>query len=123
MVCLVIGFRQSTRCMVPRWHKEQCSSYIREHFPRVGVTETHPKALLVALTMEQGDTFCNHFCVDWSSAERPEHERDALISAVAAREGLGGQWPSDLTERRWPSEQDPSESWLGPVHYYWPHHQ
>ena len=93
---------------------------IRERFPGVSVTETHPKALLVALSMPEGEAFWERFTVDWSAAERPEHERDALISAVAAREGFGGRWPCDLSQRRYPSEQDPSESWLGPVHYFWP---
>jgi hypothetical protein len=44
-----------------------------------------------------------------------------VISAVAAREGLEGRWAHDLSEYRYPCEQDPVESWLGPVHYYWPH--
>ena len=96
---------------------------IRERFPGVCVTETHPKALLVALHMTEGDDFWEHYCVDWSSAQRPEHERDALISAVAAREGFEGHWPCDLSKHRYPSEQDPSESWLGPVHYFWPPHE
>jgi predicted nuclease with RNAse H fold len=93
---------------------------IRERYPKVGVTETHPKALLVALDMTEGEAFWYRFSVDWSSAQRPEHERDALISAVAAREGFEGRWSRDLSKNRYPSEQDPSESWLGPVHYYWP---
>ena len=53
-------------------------------------------------------------------AQTSEHERDALISAVAARKGFEGGWTRDLIERRYPSEQDPSESWLGPVNYFWP---
>jgi predicted nuclease with RNAse H fold len=93
---------------------------IRERFPKVGVTETHPKALLVALDMTEEAVFWDHFSVEWFSSQRPEHERDALISAVAAREGFEGRWSRDLSKRRNPSEQDPSESWLGPVHYFWP---
>ena len=93
---------------------------IRERFPGVCITETHPKALLGALQMTEGDDFWDRFTVDWSSAQRPEHERDALISAVAAREGSEGHWTCDLSKHRYPSEQDPSESWLGPVHYFWP---
>lgn len=93
---------------------------IRERFPKVRVTETHPKALLVALVMTEESGFWDHFSVEWSSSQRPEHERDALISAVAAREGFEGRWSRDLSKRRYQSEQDPSASWLGPVHYHWP---
>ena len=96
---------------------------MRENFPDVGVTETHPKALLVALGLGAEGAFLQEYNVRPARARISEHERDALISAVAARKGFEEDWPHDLSECRYPSEQDPSESWLGPVRYFWPHHQ
>ena len=87
---------------------------VREQFPDTGVTESHPKALLKAgfeclLTNIRYDA-------------KNEHERDALLAAICARQGFGQRWKSDLAMDRWPEEQDPLSPcfWLGPVHYYWP---
>lgn len=89
---------------------------LRERFPAVRVTEAHPKAVAIALG-------------GWSSVDvvqllnggmPNEHERDALMAAIAAREGFCGRWPRDLAIDRLPSEQDPTSYWLGPVHYFWP---
>ena len=87
---------------------------VREQFPDTGVTESHPKALLKAgfeclLTNIRYDA-------------KNEHERDALLAAICARQGFGQRWQSDLAMDRWPEEQDPLSPcfWLGPVHYYWP---
>ena len=85
----------------------------------VGVTETHPKALLKALKITLGE-FLSRFNVAVGNGNRREHERDALVSAVAAREGFEGRWAHDLGELRGPSEQDPSQFWLAPVRYFWP---
>lgn len=95
---------------------------IRELFPDVPVTETHPKALLAALKIDERD-FYNRFLVQLEAGVVSEHERDAVISAVAAREGFNRQWTTDLSVSRYPSEQDPSRFWLAPVHYFWPHKQ
>lgn len=94
---------------------------IREQFPGLPVTETHPKALLVALEMEEEDAFFQHFHVRPETDGISEHERDALISAVAARQGLKRCWKEDLSKYRFCTEQDPSDYWLHPVHYFWPH--
>ncbi len=93
---------------------------IRERFRNVCVTETHPKALLAVWEREAGNNFLDYHQVQWTQANRQEHERDALISAVAAREAFEKRWTNDLSTRRYPSEQDPSKSWLGPIYYYWP---
>jgi len=90
---------------------------LRLHFPHVRVTEAHPKAVL------------KHFEGGWpefallyglQEAVTNEHERDALIAAVAAREGFSQRWPRDLSEERALEEQDPQNHWIGPVHYWWP---
>jgi predicted nuclease with RNAse H fold len=93
---------------------------IREAFPNIPVTETHPKALLAALGMTDGGAFWSRFSVRTGATEEPAHERDAVISAVAAREGSEERWARDLSACRYPSEQDPSRFWLAPVHYFWP---
>lgn len=90
---------------------------IREKFPDTKITETHPKALLFALKLN--DTgFAERFKTptDWCN----DHERDATIGAVCAREGFVGRWTFDLAQQRYESEQDPSSYWLAPMHYFWP---
>ena len=49
-----------------------------------------------------------------------EHERDALIAAISAREGFEDRWEYDLSLDRDDGEQDPVTYWIGPVHYFWP---
>lgn len=93
---------------------------MRECFPDVGVTETHPKALLAAMGMKKGDSFFKKFSVKVNGKDKPEDERDAIISAVVAREGFERRWMKDLSKERHSSEQDPSQYWLAPVHYFWP---
>lgn len=92
---------------------------MREKFPGVPVTETHPKALLKALGLT-GKRFGERFEVEIKTHQEHQHERDAVISAVAARQGFSGKWKKDLAADREPSEQDPSQFWLKPVHYFWP---
>jgi predicted nuclease with RNAse H fold len=90
---------------------------MRRKFPGVPVTEAHPKALLKALDMNW-PTFCTRFSI--SGPNPQEHERDAVIAAVAAREGFEKRWLHDLAEKRRPTEQNPSTHWLAPIHYFWP---
>lgn len=89
---------------------------LREKFPHVPVTETHPKAMAIALGGWNSPCVLAYGLGETSS----EHERDAVLSAVAAREGFSGRWDRDLTEFRSLSEQDPKTFWLGPIHYFWP---
>jgi predicted nuclease with RNAse H fold len=90
---------------------------IRDIFPAVPVTETHPNAVLRALELD-ADRFYRRFSVTVKA--RNKHERDAVISAVAAREGFCGRWKHDLAVNRHPSEQDPTQFWLASIHYFWP---
>ena len=92
---------------------------LRERFPAANVTETHPKAVLKALGQSWED-FRRRFDVNTEIDDSREHERDAIIGAVAAREGFQGRWKSDLSIDRDPSEQDPASFWLAPIHYFWP---
>ena len=74
---------------------------LREKFPGVPVTETHPKAAAIALGGWDGLQIAALGC----PAGVGEHERDAYFSAVAAREGFSGKWVRDLSLMR--SESEP----------------
>ena len=91
---------------------------MRERYPDVPVTESHPKALLKVLTQDDWVAFSDRFGLKVPDVKN--HERDALIAAIAAREGFQGRWSNDLSTKRLPSEQDPMSYWLAPVHYFWP---
>ena len=58
---------------------------IREVFPDTRITEVHPKVLLRTLGFDD-TSFIERFTisVNWSN----QHERDAAIGAVCAREGF-----------------------------------
>jgi predicted nuclease with RNAse H fold len=92
---------------------------IRKAFPKVRVTETHPKALLKALRLT-GRAFGKRFGVEIKMGKQHEHERDAVISAVVARQGFMGLWKKDLVKDRHGSEQAPSLYGLPSIHYFWP---
>ena len=78
---------------------------IREVFPSVNISETHPKAVLVALGREPWKVHLASIRTTVTLDSKPDHERDAIISAVAAREGFEGRWKRDLAVDRFPSEQ------------------
>lgn len=84
----------------------------------VRTTEVHPKALLRILTGGDWSAFARRYGIHDAVAN--EHERDALIGAIAALEGSSGRWGHDLGLIRLPEEQNPRSHWLAPVHYYWP---
>jgi predicted nuclease with RNAse H fold len=90
---------------------------MREKFPGVPVTETHPKAVMKT---ESWVALAERLGLKAKLEEMLEHERDATISALAAREGFEKRWTNDLSTERDPREQDPSSYWLAPVHYFWP---
>lgn len=93
---------------------------LREKFSQaMVVTETHPKALLLAMRLS--DTSWDDASLIFGvRGERPksEHERDALLSAVAARAG-GKTWTHDLSLDRYDDEVDPALMWCGSSKYYW----
>lgn len=96
------------------------ASLMRSKLPEIMVTESHPKALLQALSLDDADgaAIATHFHVE--RAWHDDHQRDAAISAVCAREGFQGNWPLDLASQRGKLEQDPKSYWLAPVFYWWP---
>lgn len=90
---------------------------LRERFSDCPVTEAHPKAVALALG-DWNDPRVLQYLVGYNP--KSDHERDAYMCAVAAREGRMGRWSRDLSLDRYRSEQDPKTYWLGPVSYFWP---
>ena len=70
------------------------------------------------ITPSYWELFSNRFGLKIINVK--DHERDALIAAISAREGFQERWLHDLSIKRLPSEQDPYSYWLAPVHYFWP---
>ena len=89
-----------------------------ERFPGLSVTETHPKALLKALKISRVKV-ADHFGVR-SDMPQTEHEHDALLGAIAAREGYLKRWTYNLAAHRFSSEQDPTKCASSPIAYWWP---
>jgi predicted nuclease with RNAse H fold len=90
---------------------------LRERFPGTPATESHPKAVLKALRLDETGFRCRYAITGYQGTE---HERDAIIAAVAAREGFSGRWRRDLSAERHLSEQNPMRYHLAPIHYWWP---
>lgn len=91
---------------------------LREKFGAVNVTEAHPKAVAIALGGWDGEHVSS--LIPQAAQSESEHARDAIMSAITAREGFSRRWTLDLSTSRYESEQDPQTYWLAPVHYYWP---
>ncbi len=97
---------------------------LRKRFPGIAITECHPKPLLKIfgiLNIEKpsrNERLNAKF--NLSGKYGNEHERDSIVSAVAAREGFSGHWKRDLSQTRFHSEIDPKKMWFGPVNYWWP---
>ncbi len=92
---------------------------LRQMQSTVRITESHPKALLKACFCDNWEKFAEEYNVP-ENCWRNEHERDAIIAAICAREGFEERWSTDLSEIRYQSEQDPRKYWLAPMHYFWP---
>ena len=93
------------------------ASRLREAFPSLRITESHPKALLLALGLDETQ-FAARFGIE--ARWRNEHERDAAIAAVCTREGFEGRWSTDLAKERDRGEQNPRTYRLAPMAYFWP---
>jgi predicted nuclease with RNAse H fold len=96
---------------------------LRNRYRGILITEAHPKAVLrflrLPLDLEKWDEVQKHFKLK-GSAPSSEHERDAVLAAVAIREGVRGVWSRDLSFNRYESELDPKRMWFGEVSYFWP---
>lgn len=90
---------------------------LRSVYPGINMTEVHPKAVLKALKLADDELLARY---GLKGELHSEHERDAIVSAIAAREGFTGRWQRDLSQHRLGEEQDPDAYWLGPMRYFWP---
>ncbi|WP_027230699.1 DUF429 domain-containing protein [Phyllobacterium sp. UNC302MFCol5.2] len=96
---------------------------LREQWPRMLLTETHPKVLFHALYGSSYSKSQVALAMDWfigktalsNGVIKNEHELDALISAWAAREGMANKW-NDLCLPRTADMIFPA----GAVSYFWP---
>jgi predicted RNase H-like nuclease len=102
---------------------------LRRQSPKLPITEAHPKALLKALwpKLSKSDRpwkkIAKRFRLEGPEPKHDERQdkRDALLAAIAAREGSAGRWTRDLALcERLNGEQDPAAVPWGPVHYWWP---
>jgi predicted nuclease with RNAse H fold len=101
---------------------------LRQRQSHLSITEAHPKALLKALwrkASKAGPTWvevAERFGLQGAVLNDTggDHERDAVLAAVVAREGSRGVWLRDLAGGRLPCEQDPASLAWGPVNYWWP---
>lgn len=97
---------------------------LREEWPGLGVTETHPKLLYFALTgkkyewSRRSDEMTRWLSREFALPPTPianDHEWDALVSACAAWCGFEGVWKTDLTNL--------ARSPVSPIaraRYFWP---
>jgi predicted nuclease with RNAse H fold len=93
----------------------------RERYAGVPITEAHPKALLRVMTLHKQPW--GRIAAEFGLVGREppsEHERDAVLAAVAARNGVSRAWLRDLSLQRSDSELDPKRMWFGEVNYFWP---
>jgi predicted nuclease with RNAse H fold len=94
---------------------------VRERHGLVPISEAHPKALVRALGLYQRPWSELALRFGLKGREpRSEHERDALLAAVAARNGVTGIWRRDLAVERGAGELNPKRMWFGEVSYFWP---
>lgn len=94
---------------------------LRSRYPNLDVTETHPKALIVALESDYWIKQFKSLECGWAWDLKSDDQRDAIISAIAAKEAFGTEeWTNDLSLSSYASEQNPKEHWLAPVSYFWP---
>ena len=91
---------------------------LRDRFPNVLITESHPKAVAAALSIRTEESILKMF--DLTGRWTSEDERDAVIAAICAKKGFSGCWTIDLAAKRDQYELDPKNMWFGPVHYWWP---
>lgn len=96
---------------------------LRGRYPKLPITESHPGLFLRAWgrcfdEKQRFDALKRGFKIH-AEPGISDHERDAVIAALAAREGFTRNWTNDLALKRFPEEQDPTTYWLAPMHYWW----
>lgn len=92
---------------------------LRAVYPEIYITEAHPKAYLLG-PHKTNHGYLRGLEIGSNDPRDDDHMRDAILAALAAREGQLRRWKFDLSSARHPEEQDPKSYWLAPVHYCWP---
>ena len=95
---------------------------LRRRYPKIPVTEAHPKLLLHARQREFGALAQDFGLTVDPQIVREDNDdrRDAIVAALAAREGFSGNWSRDLAGLPpMDGEQTPSDRQLTPVNYWW----
>ena len=107
---------------------------VRQKWPDIRVTETHPKVLYYAGCKEKAWNFTdrasdmtshlNHWLdldhgVELKGEAMSEHEWDAAISVLPVLHGLDGSWRLDLHALP-PNSDERLVKPCGETHYFWP---
>ena len=95
---------------------------VMDEFPSIGITETHPKALLFLLGLANHEKQANTISIEDLSAyvykdsrEYTEHERDSVLGAVAS-------WVSSRQSNQWRDIAKDEQGIMVPFDYkpaYW----
>nr|WP_298746281.1 DUF429 domain-containing protein [uncultured Brevundimonas sp.] len=103
---------------------------LRELWPNLFLTETHPKVLwehLAGGIPYPRQPTLSHPGVVWLTEALEaeihpanEHEFDALLSGWAADRACRGMWKLDLATIQARNQRSPNVSLVEDVHYYWP---
>lgn len=102
---------------------------LRERWPQILLTETHPKVLWSALKIDReyprklGDSDALERWTQFAGLNltvTDEHQFDAALSAWAAERGSNGIWLRDLTALRAEKQTGENISVVNDVHYFWP---
>lgn len=95
--------------------------HMRRKFPNSWITETHPKVQFTEAMNKRKRNEILHSIIDQNAVnDVNEHERDAILSAIAAYMGQQGRWSCDLVRQRYTCEVFPFGIELADVHYAWP---
>lgn len=100
--------------------------YLREQFPNITITETHPKVLYKALTGYKYDYIAHSRDMDeflsnameFNISTNNDHEWDSIFSVYAVCQGLRGIWKRDL--HTLPIESERIIKPCGDTVYWWP---
>lgn len=100
---------------------------LRSHWPKIGITEVHPKVLYRALAgtkydaKHQGLSMCKWlgYQLGCEVMVSNDHEWDALLCAFAAWKGFSGEWERDL-HAELTTDGESLVHPFGRSRFYWP---
>ena len=92
---------------------------LRKMWRNIPITESHPGAHSYQMGRPAWSTISRRFKLKGREPDTADG-RDALLGAIAAREGQLKRWKTDLSVYRNEDEENPKNLWFGPVCYWWP---